>query len=322
MLGAVPAHVEPMRAALVVLLTLTIAAYAHLEASPAAVEVEMNNVDLHLTADVTIHVRRLAGRFVAVGSRQAPYLDDKTSYAVLVDSGEVAVDLSSLNAIMTRSMTSARANVDDLRVSIDDEGRLRQKGRIDKAIDIPFNVKATVAATPDGRIRVHSESVRGFGVPIKPLMKLFSVEMDDLLKVSPGHGIEVHDNDLILDPARLLPPPGMRGRITAVRIEGNALVQTFGSGEARRLTLPAISRNHIYWRGGQLSFGKLTMTDTDLELVDEDPSDPFDFWVDHWNEQLVAGYSKTTTRRGLKAHMPDYNDLQRARRGPTRRKSN
>jgi hypothetical protein len=52
------------------------------------------------------------------------------------------------------------------------------------------------------------------------------------------------------------------------------------------------------------------MTDTDLELVDDDPGDPFDFSVDRWNEQLVAGYSKTTADRGLRAHMPDFNDLR------------
>ena len=32
------------------------------------------------------------------------------------------------------------------------------------------------------------------------------------------------------------------------------------------------------------------MTATDLELVDEDPNDPFDFSIEHWNDQLVAGY--------------------------------
>jgi hypothetical protein len=72
-----------------------------------------------------------------------------------------------------------------------------------------------------------------------------------------------------------------------------------------------VSRNFIYWRGGSLAFGKLTMSATDLELIDSDPKDPFDFSVDKWNDQLVAGYSKTTGARGLKAHMPDYNDLAR-----------
>jgi hypothetical protein len=58
------------------------------------------------------------------------------------------------------------------------------------------------------------------------------------------------------------------------------------------------------------------MTETDVELVDEDPGDPFDFSVDNWNEQLVAGYSKITPDRGLKQHTPDYNDLPGHRERP------
>jgi hypothetical protein len=58
------------------------------------------------------------------------------------------------------------------------------------------------------------------------------------------------------------------------------------------------------------------MARTDLELVDKDPKDPFDFSVDHWSEQLVAGYSRTTASRGLKAHMPDYADLRARRAAP------
>ena len=52
------------------------------------------------------------------------------------------------------------------------------------------------------------------------------------------------------------------------------------------------------------------MTETDLELVDMDPRDPFSFSVRDWNAQLVAGYSKTLANRGLRAHMPDYDDLK------------
>ena len=108
----------------------------------------------------------------------------------------------------------------------------------------------------------------------------------------------VDGNDVLLDPASLLPPPAMHGRITAVRIEKDTLVQVFGPGGQQALSPPPTSKNYIYWRGGQLSFGKLTMTETDLELIDEDPRDAFDFSVDRWNEQLVAGYSKITPERG------------------------
>ena len=38
----------------------------------------------------------------------------------------------------------------------------------------------------------------------------------------------------------------------------------------------AAAKNYIYWRGGQLTFGKLTMADTDWKLVDDDPGDPLE----------------------------------------------
>ena len=60
-----------------------------------------------------------------------------------------------------------------------------------------------------------------------------------------------------------------------------------------------------------MRFGRLTMTDTDMRLIDADPSDPFDFFPDHYNDQLVAGYSKTTASGGLLVYMPDYNKISK-----------
>ena len=164
----------------------------------------------HLTNDIALHIRSLRGRFVAQGTRQAPYLDDPSSYSVTVDHGEVAVDLASLNALMTRALDD-HSNVRGLPISIDGEGNLRQKGTVRKGIPVPFDVKANVSPTPDGRIRIHSESVKGFGLPVNPLLKAFSVKMDDLFKVDPGRGVVVDGNDILLDPSSLLPPPAMRG---------------------------------------------------------------------------------------------------------------
>jgi hypothetical protein len=294
----------------VILLISTLASCARVEASRQPVEVEMNNVDLHMTPAITLHVRHLRGRFEPAGRRDAPYLDDTASYVVAVQHGVVAIDLASLNALIGRTLEGDNSNVEKLTIGIDEEGDLRQKGVIDKAVNIPFSVKAGIEATPDGRLRVFTKSVKGFGVPMKPLMKVFRIELDDLMKVKPGRGVTVRDNDLILEPSLLLPAPSLRGAIASARIEGDRVVQVFGDGGVHHLSPPPVSRNNIYWRGGSLAFGKLTMSATDLELVDSDPKDPFDFSVARWNDQLVAGYSKTTVSRGLKAHIPDFNDLK------------
>ena len=58
---------------------------------------------------------------------------------------------------------------------------------------------------------------------------------------------------------------------------------------------------------------ELTMTDADMQLADADQSDPFDFYPARYLSQLVAGYSRTTERGGLKVIMPDYGDLGGAR---------
>ena len=34
-------------------------------------------------------------------------------------------------------------------------------------------------------------------------------------------------------------------------------------------------------------------------MIDMDPRDPFDFYLDHYQEQLVAGYTKSTPDYGL-----------------------
>src|SRR4029434_2415367 len=160
------------------MVALAAMAFMRGSAGAPAVEAEMRNVDLHLTNDVALHIRSLRGRFVAQGTRPAPYLDDPRSYSVAVDSGEVAVDLASLNALLARALVG-HSNVRGLQVSIDADGRLRQKGTVTKGIPVPFDVKASVSPAPEGRIRIHSESVRGFGIPVNPLLKAFGVKVDD-----------------------------------------------------------------------------------------------------------------------------------------------
>ena len=104
-----------------------------------------------------------------------------------------------------------------------------------------------------------------------------------------------------------LPPPHMRGKITSVRIEGDEIVQTFGNPGPSRVTPGA---NYMAYKGGVLRFGKLTMSDADMELIDADPKDPFDFFPDHYKDQLTAGYSKTTSSGGLRVYMPDFTKVK------------
>jgi hypothetical protein len=108
----------------------------------------------------------------------------------------------------------------------------------------------------------------------------------------------------------------MRARVTALRIDGHTRVQTLGpvSGAvpgAPPTDTPALpiadstARNYMAYRCGTIRFGKMTMADAELLVVDADPSDPFDFDEARYQRQLVAGYSRTLPSLGLEVFMPD-----------------
>jgi hypothetical protein len=49
-----------------------------------------------------------------------------------------------------------------------------------------------------------------------------------------------------------------------------------------------------------------------MDLIDMEPRDPFDFFLDHYREQLSAGYTKITPQFGLRVYMRDYGKLRSA----------
>jgi hypothetical protein len=280
------------------------------EAMETETQVEMVNVDIRLDPVLVLHVRHLKGRFLSTRKGQPPAFDDKLSYIVAIDSGEVGVSMASMtHAMNTYVFGDPDAPLKNLQLS--SEGSLiRQKGTLKKGIGIPFEMVGTIGPTPDGKIRIHPTEMKVEHLPVKGLMKLFGLDMAKLINTRKSKGVTVDDNDIILDPARMLPPPQMRGRITTVRVQGDEIVQVFGTERPGSVTERPRS-NYMWYRGGTLRFGRLTMTDVDMQLIDADPSDPFDFFPDHYNDQLVAGYSKTTASGGLRVYMPDYNKISK-----------
>jgi hypothetical protein len=280
------------------------------EVAKGDTHVEMVNVNIHLDAELILHVRHLEGKFVSTRKGQPPVFDDKGSYIVAIDTGKVGVSMASMtHAMNTYVFAEPDAPLKNLQLSAEGS-QIRQKGTLQKGPGIPFEMVGEVSATADGKIRIHPTQMKVSHLPVKGLMKLFGLDMAKLINTRKTKGVTVDDNDIILDPARMLPPPRMRGRITAVRVEGDEIVQIFGK-EVPDAAAATSHSNYMAYRGGVLRFGRLTMNNVDMQLIDADPSDPFEFFPDHYNEQLVAGYSKTTASGGLRVYMPDYDKLSK-----------
>lgn len=273
------------------------------------VEVRMRNVMYHYPGDVAVHIRTLEGRLEPTQGA-IPTFEDKDSFSLAIGSAEIAMSADSLaNDLNSYVFAQPDAPLKDVSLQVHGD-RLQVKGKLHSKGDLPFEAEGQLSATPDGRIRLHADKMRALHLPMKGLFDLLGIKISNLVKTGKMQGLQAEKDDLIFDPGALLPPPRIRGQITAVRLEGNNIVQVFGHPAAAP-RLPYA--NYMAYRGSQLRFGKLTMRDTDMVLVDMDPRDPFDFYLDHYKEQLVAGYTKETPSFGLRVFMRDYDKLPQAR---------
>ena len=127
----------------------------------------MVNVNLHLDPELILHIRHLAGKFLSTRKGQPPTFDDKLSYIVAIDSGEVGVSMASMtHAMNTYVFGEPDAPLKDVQLS-SEGSQIRQKGTLKKGIGIPFEMVGTVSATPDGKIRIHPTQIKAAHLPVK-----------------------------------------------------------------------------------------------------------------------------------------------------------
>jgi hypothetical protein len=284
-------------------------------AANAAVRIGMKNVEFHLTDRIIVHIATLNGKLTPKPG-QIPVFDDKTSFGIDVDSANITVSMTALTNDLN-DYVFAKPSAPLKKLSVSTRGKeLVVKGLLVSKGAVPFETSGTLSVTPEGMIRVHTTKVKALKLPVKGLMDLLGLDTADLINTKKVEGVTVDKDDLILDPGKILPPPELTGHLVSVDVEYQAIVLEFKSpeqsGKQAAVTSSCGGRNYLAFKGGSVRFGKLTMSDTDLELIDSDPADPFDFSIDHYNDQLVAGYSKMTHKGGLCVHMPDYNKIKPA----------
>jgi hypothetical protein len=315
-IGALVIGFEPTVAVSTEVATLPPELVRAYESKIGLVETEMRNVRYH-SAGAVLEIRQLRGALRPTSAETPPWFEDPQSFIIEVDTAQVNLSAASLSAMLTNHVFNYPGSpLKKLEVQIEGN-ELIQRGKLHH---LPFRIKSELRPTADGRLRLHPNSVKVIGISVKGLMNLFGVELDDLIK-SRGRGMQVDENDIILAPSALLPAPGIDGRVTAVTVTERGIATVFGKSN-RPQPLPALhptdstAPNYMYFQGSRLRFGKLTMADTDLQIVDLDPTDPFDFNLVHVNEQLVAGRSHNQPDFGLVTMMPDYADLSRSNRPP------
>jgi hypothetical protein len=295
-----------VRSTLVLLVLVPVALHAQGE-KDRDVAVQMRHVDFHVDSTIVLRIDYLRGELQPTSPEHSPYFDEKTSFRLNVDSAQIAVAPQTLGDLLNRYTFSYPGSpLKHLELSVE-KGQLKQQGTMR---GISFTLLGDLTLIPTGELRLHPTSVKAVGIGVGGLMKFFGLNLEKLMKLRGVRGVRIEKDDFYLDPAALLPPPLVKGRVNAVQVTDTAITLIFhppDSAKVTGLSVPdAKAANYMYYRGNILRFGKLTMHDTDLLIEDAEPGDPFDFFLDQYQAQLVAGYSRTRPDDGLTVVMQDF----------------
>ncbi len=293
--------------------TITVPPGTHPEANDTIVHARFQGVRFRIWKGVALNLEQLSGSMLSQRDDGIVSLDDKTSFVLAIDTATVGLTVGDLGRLMNTYVFAYRgAPLRNLSFEVDGD-HLVQRGTMHKGVDIPFEMTGELSVTPDGEIRVHPVAMKICSINGQGLMNALGLTLAKLIDVSQAKGVRVVGNDLFLNPVKMLPPPTISGHLVRVALEPGRLVQYFGSkggnGVALRLAPDSAATNFIQFRGGTMQFGKMFMVHSDMEVVDLSPNDPFDFDIDRYHEQLVAGYHRTLPDDGLLVFMPDLDKI-------------
>ena len=186
-------------------------------------------------------------------------------------------------------------------------------GIMHKGVDLPFEMTSELSLEPDGRIRSHPQKMKMLGVDGTALLHALGMHLEKVLGRERLARRDGAGDDLLLDPGEDHPAARDRGpaSLPCASMAITSRRRSFArptirrSARGRRSTDTRRTTTCIS-AAGQLRFGKLLMTDTDLLIVDADQRDPFDLYMARYNIQLTAGTTKNLPNLGLRVAMPDY----------------
>lgn len=293
---------------------------AHASLQDRVIHIHMQSVLFRVMNDVVLQVDNLDGVLAPTKMNSVVSLDDKNSFSLKVQQATTSISSTDLAALANDFiLPRAKTPLKNLNLTFNPDQTIQVKGDFHKLVDVPFSGTATLHVTPDGNMRMHLANMTVAGVIHQDVLNLLGIKVSSVAKPKRKQSFKIVDNDIIFPIDQMFPPPHVSGQLHDINISGNRLNLIFGSdkqardlGESTGQKPSITSGSYIYFHGGTMKFALLTMSPVDLELVPLKPDREkvFEFSVDQYYQQLVAGYSKSLPNKGLLVYMADDRDVQ------------
>jgi len=276
----------------------------------------MRNVQFRFTKDVVVGIDRIRATMEPTAKAGIVSFDDPASFDLDVAGAAIRLTMPQAQTLMNERVFAYKgSNVHHLELAADGKD-LVIHGALTKGATIPFTMKGSLSMREGRWLAVDANEIKIGAVGVTGLLKAIHVTMQAMIDPPSSGQVRVEKNTILIDVLSELPAPHVHGVVTAVDCCDRGIGLTLGAPAAagdsalRAIAPSAMSApNFIAIRHGSLRFGKMTMTDSELDLMDADPADPFDFFLRDYQCQLAAGDAHTTLQYAWHVRMPDFAKL-------------
>jgi hypothetical protein len=271
------------------------------------VHLQAHDVVFQVIDDVQIQVKSMDGLLLPTRSGHPVSIEEPTSMRIEVQSAQASLSAEALSRLLNQyTLPHAKSDVRDLNVSFED-GHVQISGKLKKLVEIPFSATGDVDVTHDGDVRVHLTHITAAGFVHKKMLDFFGLKVAEVAGPGKPHSFRVVGDDVIFPIHTLFPPPHFTGRLRSIKVEGDELIQIFGTPRAFA-PAPLPAEHYIYFRGGVMQCGRMTMQGVDLELLNKDAGKPLTFSIEHVYEETLSGYLKNLPNHGMVAYISSYQE--------------
>jgi len=276
----------------------------------SSVHIRLQNVRFEWSDRVYIDAGNMAVRAVPVQGTVVNF-DDLESFHLVLQRSVVTLRPDVLAGMFNESVFNyPESRVRDLKVSIvkDDHGveTVVLDGKVDMIAWLPFKMYTHLGVDPNTNTLVIAVNhLKLFGVvPATKLIRWTPMHLDRVIALPPNNSLLVHGNEMMVKPFGLFPPPRVEGKIASVEVDPDVIRITF-SGDP--VPAPQSSgKNYVFLRGGASQFGHFRMADTNVLIVDKNPSTPFVFSLQHYAEMIPRSTVEVPDTRSARVTMPDF----------------
>ncbi|MCG6167498.1 hypothetical protein [Leptospira sanjuanensis] len=281
---------------------------------------KLKNVKFRLEDKIYFTVNRLTVQASSNRKNSPVDFNDPDSFHLNLFQGDTEFEISVLEFLFNENVKSfpdfPLRNLKLSTIEKDGKRKIRILGEYKLVFWVDVEMICDLELVPNSSMLIlKSERMNAAGIPgAGDLLSSLGVGLKELLPIPKGRGLEIVEKSFRIQSFLLLPPPRIQGTISKISLLPDRILVRFDTNNIPplpNLEFQPGTPNQIRISGGEIRVGSVSLKNTSLLLIDQDPSDLLDFHMKNLLVQLSLGNLNLNSKGDLKVFLPDYEDLKK-----------